>query len=442
MRFYLSLLSVLCLCTGVRAQNNLLQSGPMLGYCEQREVLIWVQTTEAATVRVEYTDDAGQAYTTDPQLTTKDGAYTAELIADRVQPGQHYTYRVLINERPVTLPYPTEFTAQPIWRWRNDPPDFTVALGSCNYINEPVYDRPGDGYGSEYEIYESIDAKNPTLMIHLGDNTYLREPDWYTRTGFHHRYTHTRSLPEMQPLLARTHHYATWDDHDYGPNNPDRSWVHKDLAKETFDLFWGNLTSGIPGNVVQSGSAGITSMFRYNDTDFFLLDNRSFRTPNDQKQTEGKTLLGKAQLEWLIDGLIFSNSPWKMVCIGGQVLTDSGRGEGYLSLAPEEQQYLLRRINEENISGVVFLDGDRHHTEMSVMTLPNGNKVYDITISSLTAGVGSGRNEVNSFRIDGTLVAEHNFGILSFSGPLKQRTLRIDVYDTEGALLWGKALVR
>ena len=412
----------------------------MLGYCEQREVMIWVQTKTALKVMVEYTDSDGESYYTDEVMTDKSTAYTAKLIADQVRPGERYTYRVYLNGDRVELDYPTEFTAQPLWRWRNDPPDFTVALGSCNYINEPAYDRPGDGYGSEYEIYKSIDAKQPKLMIHLGDNTYLRESDWYTRTGFHHRYTHTRSLPEMQPLLARTHHYATWDDHDYGPNNPDRSWVHKDLAKETFDLFWANLTSGIPGNTVQSGSPGITSMFRYNDTDFFLLDNRSFRSPNDQKEEKGKTLLGAAQLEWLIDGLIFSNSPWKIVCLGGQVLTDSGRGEGYLSLAPEEQKYLLRRIDEEGITGVVFVDGDRHHTEMSERRLPGGHLVYDLTISSLTAGTGSSRNEVNSFRVDGTLVVEHNFGILSFAGPLKQRTLRIDVYDTEGELLWGKAL--
>jgi alkaline phosphatase D len=218
--------------------------------------------------------------------------------------------------------------------------------------------------------------------------------------------------------------------------------MHRDLAKETFDAFWGNLTSGLTTSKIATGTAGITSSFRYNDTDFFLLDNRSFRTPNDQKRTDNKTLLGTAQLEWLIESLIFSDSPWKMVCIGGQVLSDSGRGEGYLSLAPGEQKYLLRRINEERISGVVFVDGDRHHTEMSEMRLPNGNMVYDLTISSLTAGTGSSRDEVNRFRVDGTLVVEHNFGVLSFSGPLKKRTLRIDVYDTEGALLWGKELVR
>lgn len=456
MRNLLPLLLLLLLCTSpvvsvdclgqsptqsVSAPNELLQSGPMLGYCEQREVLLWVQTTREATVQIVYTDDGGNRFTTEKHSTRKANAFTAKLIADQVQPGVHYTYEVLINDQPLSLPYPTEFTAQPIWRWRNDPPDFSVALGSCTYVNDVPYDRPGDGYGSEYEIFTTIDRANPDLMIWLGDNMYLREPDWYTRTGYYHRYTHTRSLPEMQALLARTHHYATWDDHDYGPNNPDRSWAHKELAKETFDLFWGNLTSGLPINKTTTGSAGITSTFRYNDTDFFLLDNRSFRTPNDQERADNKTLLGEAQLEWLIESLIFSNSPWKMVCLGGQVLTDSGRGEGYLSLAPEEQKYLLRRINEEGITGVVFVNGDRHHTEMSEMKLPNGNMVYDLTISSLTAGTGNGRNEVNNFRVPGTLVVEHNYGILTFSGPLNERALRLDVYDTEGALLWGRRLL-
>lgn len=414
----------------------------MLGYCEQREVLLWVQTKAPATVQIVYHDDDGNTFSTDEYNTKKSEAFTAKLMADQVQPGVHYTYEVLINSETIELPYPTEFTAQPIWRWRNDPPEFSVALGSCTYINDEPYDRPGDGYGSEYEIFTTIDKANPDLMIWLGDNMYLREPDWYTRTGFYHRYTHTRSLPEMQALLARTHNYATWDDHDYGPNNPDRSWVHKELAKATFDLFWGNLTSGLPGNKAATGSAGITSTFRYNDTDFFLLDNRSFRTPNDQERADNKTLLGQAQLEWLIESLIFSDSPWKMVCLGGQVLTDSGRGESYLSLAPEEQKYLLRRINEEGITGVVFVNGDRHHTEMSEMKLPNGNMVYDLTISSLTAGTGSSRNEVNNFRVPGTLVVEHNYGILNFSGSLKDRKLRLDVYDTEGEKLWGKRLTK
>jgi len=440
MRSSLTLLFILILCTCGRAQKELLRSGPMLGYCEQREVLIWAQTTEPAEVSVRYTDPAGIAHTTAPVRTEKASAYTAKMIADEVNPGVHYTYELLINGRRVPLAYPTEFTAQPVWRWRGDPPPFTVALGSCNYINEPAFDRPGTGYGSEYEIFTAIDRHRPDLMIHLGDNTYLREPDFYTRTGFQHRYTHTRSLPEMQPLLARTHHYATWDDHDYGPNDSDRTWVHRDLAKATFDAFWGNLTSGLAVNTAAHGFPGITSTFRYNDTDFFLLDNRSFRTPNNQRETADKTLLGKAQLEWLVESLIFSDSPWKMVCIGGQVLNSSASGETYTNLAPAERDYLLRRVTEENISGVVFLTGDRHHTELSERRLTNGKRVYDVTISSLTAGTGSSRSEVNKYRVDGTLTIQHNFGVLRFSGPLKQRKLELAVFDKDGKALWSRVL--
>ncbi len=440
MRSLLTLLLTSLLCTCGLAQKSLLQSGPMLGYCEQREVLIWAQTTEPARVQVRYEDAKGNSHLSNEVLTEKATAYTAKLIADEVQPGLSYTYELLINGKEVDLTYPTEFTAQPLWRWRNDPPDFTVALGSCNYINEPVYDRPGTGYGSEYEIFTAIDRYNPDLMIHLGDNTYLREPDWYTRTGFHHRYTHTRSLPEMQPLLARTHHYATWDDHDFGPNDSDRTWVQRDLAKETFDAFWGNLTSGLPVNTAEHGFPGITSTFRYNDTDFFLLDNRSFRTPNDQEEASSKTVLGKAQLDWLIESLIFSNSPWKMVCIGGQVLNTARSGETYANLAPAEREYLLRRISEENISGVVFLTGDRHHTELSELKLPNGKTVYDITISSLTAGTGTSRSETNENRVEGTLTIQHNFGVLNFSGPLKQRKLELEVFDKDGGELWSRVL--
>jgi alkaline phosphatase D len=307
-------------------------------------------------------------------------------------------------------------------------------VGSCTYINEPIYDRPGAGYGSEYEIFQSIDTKQPNLMLWLGDNTYLREPDWYSRTGIFHRYTHSRSIPEMQPLLARTHHYATWDDHDYGPNNADRTWIQKELTTEAFELFWGNLNFGPPE------FGGIGGMFRYNDVDFFLLDNRSFRTPNDQKRADNKTVLGKEQLEWIIESLIFSDASYKMVCIGGQVLNTNKGGETYINLAPLERAYLLERIEEENIKNVVFLTGDRHHTELSELTLGNGEKVYDLTISSLTAGTGSERSEINRNRVDGTLIVQHNFGVLEFEGPYQERKLTVKVYDKDGALLWERSL--
>ena len=72
-------------------------------------------------------------------------------------------------------------------------------------------------------------------MMWLGDNMYLRTPDFLSNTGIRHRYRHARSLPELQPLLGSVHHYAIWDDHDYGPNDADGSFVNKQLTESAFN---------------------------------------------------------------------------------------------------------------------------------------------------------------------------------------------------------------
>ena len=51
-----AVLIILLLCGLIQAQENLLQSGPMLGYSTMREVAIWVQTTDEAQVYFEYWD--------------------------------------------------------------------------------------------------------------------------------------------------------------------------------------------------------------------------------------------------------------------------------------------------------------------------------------------------------------------------------------------------
>lgn len=426
-----SLFLLLSLSALTFAQDSLLQSGPMLGYNEMREVLLWVQTKGAARVQFAYwvKDNPRDLHFTESKETTKEEAYTAKLLADEVEPGTVYNYQLLINGKAVELGYPAGFKTQELWRWRYDPPAFSVAIGSCAYVNEEAYDRPGKPYGGDYHIFTGIHQKRPDAMIWLGDNVYLREADWYSRTGILKRYTHTRSLPEMQPLLASTHHYAIWDDHDFGPDNSDRSFTQKETTLEAFRLFWGNPTFGV------NGQKGIATFFQYNDMDFFLMDDRYFRSPN---RLEGgdQTMLGKEQLEWLIDALAASYAPFKMVCIGNQVLNTVESYENYTNIFPEERAYLLKRIEEEGIRNVVFLTGDRHQSELSKYVNAEGHAVYDLTISPLTAGVNT-KNEANELRVAGTLVTEHNFGLLEFSGPRTERVLTIRVFDADGNEEWS-----
>ena len=178
------------------------------------------------------------------------------------------------------------------------------------------------------------------------------------------RYTHTRSLPEIQPLLASTHHYATWDDHDYGPNDSDRSFSGKELTLKAFKDFWANPNYGV------GGTEGVTGTFFWQDCQFFIMDDRWYRAP---RHGTGE-YFGKAQLTWLIDALRYSKASYKFICAGGQVLNDAAVFENYVQF-PEERQALLDSLDRYNIKGVVFLTGDRHHSEISRMQTADGDAV-------------------------------------------------------------------
>lgn len=415
--------------------QDLINSGPMVGYSTMQEVLLWVQTEERANVHFEYyeIDNPKVKFRTDKIETEKKNGYVAKLIADQVIPGKKYKYEVYINNYKIERNYAMEFQTQELWKWRTDPPDVKFIVGSCSYINEPKFDRPGKPYGSNFEIFKSINKKNPDFMLWLGDNTYLREPDWNSRTGFIKRYSHTRAFPELQPLLASTHHYATWDDHDYGPNNSDGSFWLKETASEIFKLFWGN------PNYDVTGKGGITGFFQWSDLDFFLLDNRYHRTANNNL-TGNRQMLGKDQIDWLINALSFSQASFKFVAVGGQVISNGAVYENYATY-PDERKYLLDKIREAKIEGVIFLDGDRHHTILSKMQeTKNVYPLYDLTCSSLTAGVNNDNEPYNSFKLEETFVNVNNFGMLNVTGPTNDRELTIQIFDKDGKELWIKSI--
>ncbi|MCY7357932.1 MAG: alkaline phosphatase family protein, partial [Rudanella sp.] len=90
--------------------------------------------------------------------------------------------------------------------------------------------------------------------------------------------------------------------------------------------------------------------------------------------------------------------------------------------------------------GVLFLTGDRHHTIMHKLERPGTYPLYDLTVSPLTSGPAKARDEElqQATYAEGTYLSERNFGILSVSGPLRDRTLNIKVYDQKGAEKWSR----
>jgi len=415
-------------CTGISDAQII--SGPMLGALEMNEAKIWVQTDRPVRIALKWKAE-NITERSQSRETGKEQAYTYLFTIDSLQPNTIYKYKLVIQSTGFESGE-YSFQTPDDWAFRRDPPEFEVALGSCTYINETQLDRPGKPYGQSPVIFERIADRVPELMIWLGDNTYLRPADFGSRSGVLHRYTHSRRVPEMQRLLASCSHHAIWDDHDFGPNDAVGSYPYRAWSSEAFRLFWANSVFGayLPGDQ--------TGYFNRNGIDFILLDNRTYRSSSDL--STGKQMLGKGQIDWLIDNLKYSRAPFKIVACGSQVLNSLDKYEN-MAVYAEERAYLLQRIEQEQIKGVVFLTGDRHHTELSKLTLANGIDVYDLTCSPLTSSTkGSDYAEENQNRVEGTLVNVNNFGLLKFSGTFKSRIMTIEIVDFEGKKVWEKQI--
>jgi alkaline phosphatase D len=411
-----------------------ISSGPMIGHVSMRSANIWVQMNEEAPIALKYwssdNNNASSALFSVVILTSKSDAYTAIFKLSDLDPGTEYRAVVVSNGR--VLSDEISINTQVLWDYRIDPPEFKVLAGSCAFINDSIYDRPGKPYGGEYNIFEVMASEEADMMLWLGDNVYLREVDFQSYSGYLYRYTHTRGIPEMQDLLSSCPNYAIWDDHDFGPNDADRSWIHGDWAKDAFQTFWANPSYGAP-----SGSDNVGTAFRFNDVEFFLLDNRTDRV-HHYNRTQDLQVLGEGQIDWLIAALNKSRAPFKIVAIGGQFLSDNAKHEN-MARYPERQT-IIDRIEEERIHGVVFLSGDRHCTELSRLELDKGVVIHDLTTSPLTSSSYDNSDEENTLRVEGTVVAERNYAELNFSGPRKDRVMVIVIKNAVGEEVWSKEL--
>jgi len=400
----------------------------MLGYKGVREVAVWIQSENEMRIHFQWNEKGKEESVVEKVLESKaEDGNSLTFIADHLQAGTSYQY-TFRDDQGVLLAE-GEFRTQKLWQHRTGPPEFSFLTGSCTYVNDPEFDRPGEPYGKGLDIFSAMLDKEAEAMLWLGDNVYLRPSDWGSRSGVYYRYTHFRSQPELQEFWKAFHHYAIWDDHDYGPNDANRSFINKEITLKAFRDFWANPNYGFGArNDCISGS------FSYYDVDFFLLDNRSFRSPN-QRRSGVRQILGDDQIEWLIDALVSSKANFKIVAVGGQFLNPAALYENHSTFAAEREK-ILQLLEQEKLKNVIFLSGDRHKTELTKWKSETGLIVYDFTSSPLSSTSYNSAEEGNYLRVEGTHLSEQNFGRLNFTGDQKERVLILESFDSEGKLIW------
>jgi alkaline phosphatase D len=417
--------------------KNKIISGPMLGQVELRTATLWVEVNASVkTVAVRYwkKNDIKAA-----QIKTYKGSLGNEFNPIQMEIGgldinTAYQYVFLIDG--ISSNTIASFTTKDLWQWRKPAPDFSFLTGSCAYFNEPIFDRPGKPYGGDSTIFETM-AKTPAaFMLWLGDNWYTREVDYLSEWGLYYRASHDRSLHVLQNFWKAMPHYAIWDDHDYGPDDADGSYMLKDASRKLFMKYWCNPSYGQDGK-------GIYTKISYGDVDIFLTDDRYFRSANDLadsingKPNPDKHFFGTAQIEWLKNALAYSEATFKIIAVGSQVLNPYYKGVESMHHFPAEDNELIDYLDAQKINGVIFLTGDRHHSEIVKSSRANNYTLYDITSSPLTSGISKVKgNEIsNESRIPGTLVEEQNFSRITVSGKKGERKLIVDFIGLKGEKL-------
>lgn len=434
-----ALLFFLFISNGTFAQSvKGLVSGPMPGNMGMRTATVWVEVSpsvkklsisyypeqdKSALRKTDYRGELGKAFN------------PVKFELEGLDFNTTYRYSIWIDGTEIKTSYPTRFTTNDLWQFRKPAPDFSFLAGSCAYFNEPVYDRPGKPYGADSSIFETMANTPAAFHVWLGDNWYTREVDHESPWGLNYRASHDRATPVLQRFLASMPQYAIWDDHDYGPNDQNKSYIHKEASRKIFSAYTCNPSCGEEGK-------GIYTKISYSDADLFLTDDRYFRSapeladsikslPNGEK-----TFFGKQQLQWLQNALLQSKATFKIICVGSQVLNPYNNFECFRQYASEYRE-LMDFLQTQPVSGVLFFSGDRHHSEVIRTERPGTYPLYDVTISPYTSGVAKvkGAELTNPARVAGTLVEAQNFGKISVTGKKKERRLQVEFLGLRGEVL-------
>ena len=430
--FYFSI--AIFLSSNVIAQPRII-SGPMLGPVELRDAKVWVEVSpevKSVSLLVNKKGEAKSARTILYKGELGNDFNPLSFTIGGLDINTTYQYKIGVNGK-ATLKG-GEFTTKDLWQWRKQPPEFNFLTGSCAYFNQPEYDRPGKPYGGDSTIFETMAKEKSAFMLWLGDQWYTREVDYYSEWGMWYRPSHDRAMPVLQNFLKAMPQFAIWDDHDYGPNNYGKSFILKETSRTVFNKYFCNPSAGENGQ-------GIYTINSWGDADVFMTDNRWWRSPDemkdsvDAKPNPDKRMLGVQQMEWLKNSLLFSTATFKIIAVGSQVLNPLSPYETWWKF-PVEYDEIMNFIKEYKINGVVFLTGDRHHTEIIKVNRPGTYPLYDITVSPLTSGTHSfgGPEKNNPYRILG-IDEKQNYGKFSFSGMRGSRKLTVAFLGTKGEKL-------
>ncbi len=409
--------------TAARQYGIELLGGPMLGSLSHEGARVWVRTVEPAKVSVLVQSPDGERRF-GPVPSTKESDFTAVVPVMGLAPGTRYPYRVLVNDRPVSIPAGAAITTAPA---PETPCRMTIAFGA-DFHKTGLWNR---------SLLDRIRTRDGVALLLMGDSA---TDDRDNRVGLNRSDYLLRDLsPGWQDLAASLPVYATWDDHDYFNN--DKSGVpagfteaDRTAVRKVWKQCWNNPSCGF-----EDREAGIFFRTRIGPCDIIMLDTRFFRTKPGRKDS----FLGPEQMRWLLDELAACTGPF-IFLTGGTMWSDYvSRGKDSWGVWDTEgRERILSFIEKERIGGVILLSGDRHGARVMRIERPSGFTFYEFELGSLGAHPGPGAMGAQPTHQPFGLIGKTLFGECEFDTTVANPTVTLRILDPNGSEKYKLSLTR
>jgi hypothetical protein len=221
--------------------------GPMVGHVTETTAKIWAFVSNRDShnnmsilyQRLGNNNNNGGNDCPSPKVQVTNISYnnqTTMELAD-LEPDTRYRFHVLVNDTKIgkmgtfaTLP--AEITK------------FRYVFGSCISFKRDA----------NQTIWNHVLQQEPAFLILNGDTVYSDTMNYSKHWEYHSK---QRQIPTFANIIRQVPVYASWDDHDYGPNDSDGLNSDKEQSLQAFTDLFPNPSFGTPAH------PGIYSTFSY-----------------------------------------------------------------------------------------------------------------------------------------------------------------------------------
>lgn len=317
---------------------------PVTGAVTSNSADVILRTNVASQVALRYSTsaDLSHAQTSAPQTTQDQHDFATRVSLQNLAPQTTYYLDVQVNGvSQLQAPYPS-FTTFP-------PPGTATAFKFLIF---------NDFFWTPSATFRNATKENPAFVVIGGDLSH-HNPNTLAqkRAMFQQRFDPQGKGADFVSLILQRYAVAHfWDDHDFGLNNADRTYPNKTLSLQALNEFFPTYPLTTHGD---------WQSFSYGNADFFLLDSRSQRDPDNTPDGPNKSMLDgehlgtDGQYSWLTQGLLTSKATWKFIFTPVPFNPTVPKDDAWAGFKYERGQ-LVQFIRDHQIQNVIFLSGDLH----------------------------------------------------------------------------------